>query len=256
MPQSMQTAELAAGGCLLLADKIMAGEIKHGFAMIRPPGHHAEAGRGMGFCILNNVAIAAQYLRKSYGLKRILIIDFDVHHGNGTQEVFYSTDEVLFVSIHQKGIFPFSGEAADRGVDAGVGYTINLPVYPQSGDQEFTYLLGRTLQALVEQYLPQFILVSAGYDGHKDDTISNIHLTTEWFKMVTLMLRQYAADVCDDRLLMVLEGGYNPVSLGKSVMATIEGLVAQGRNKVGIPFSERAHQILREHPFHDHWTIY
>jgi len=256
MTQSMQTAELAAGGCLLMADHIMAGDCRRGFAMVRPPGHHAEQGRGMGFCILNNVAITAQYLRSRYQLKRILVLDFDVHHGNGTQEVFYATDEVLFVSIHQRGIFPFSGTVAEIGSGPGEGYTINLPVFAQSGDQEYTYLIGKTLQTIIEQYLPQFILVSAGYDGHKDDSISNIYLTTEWFKTVTMMLRQYAAEACNHKLLMVLEGGYNPESLGEAVMATLEALVAPAKGKVGVLYSERGHQILREHPLHEHWTMY
>jgi len=256
MAESLRTAELAAGGCLLLADHIMAGDCERGFAMIRPPGHHAEQGRGMGFCIVNNVAVTAEYLRSRYKLNRILILDFDAHHGNGTQEIFYGTEEILFVSIHQRGIFPFSGQVEEIGSGSGKGYNINLPVFAQSGDQEFTYLLGKTLQMLVEQYLPQFILVSAGYDGHKDDSISNINLTTEWFTLVTMLLRQYAADACGGKLMMVLEGGYNPNSLAEAVVATIDGLVAPEKKKIGILYSERAHQVLREHPFHDYWTMY
>ena len=162
MEQSIYTAQLATGGCLDLADRLLGGDLDSGFALIRPPGHHAEPGRGMGFCVFNNVSITAEYLRKQYGLNRILIIDFDAHHGNGTQEAFYDTDEVMVMSLHQRDIFPFSGDASELGAEKGLGYTINVPVYSQFGDAEYTFLLGRLLQVVAEQYLPQIILVSAG----------------------------------------------------------------------------------------------
>jgi acetoin utilization deacetylase AcuC-like enzyme len=255
MEHSLHVAELAAGGCLELADRLMAGDIDSGFAMIRPPGHHAELGRGMGFCIFNNVSITAQYLRRKYKLNRILIVDFDAHHGNGTQEVFFDTDEVLFLSLHQRGIFPFSGEMTEVGTGKGEGYTINIPVFPQFGDAEYTFLLGRILQSVVEQYLPQIILVSAGYDGHKDETISGTLLSTEWYGLVTAMLKQYAHDACGDRLLMVLEGGYNPVSLEASVLATFESLLTSRQDKIGVFFSERANQLIKNHPLRNYWTL-
>jgi acetoin utilization deacetylase AcuC-like enzyme len=255
MEHSYYIAELAAGGCLELTDRLMAGEIDAGFAMIRPPGHHAEPGRGMGFCIFNNVGITAQYLRRKYHLNRILIVDFDAHHGNGTQEVFYNTDEVLFISLHQRGIFPFSGEMTEVGAGKGEGYTINIPVFPQFGDAEYTFLLGRILQSVVEQYLPQVILVSAGYDGHKDETISGTLLTTEWYGLITAMLKQYAHDTCGDRLLMVLEGGYNPVSLEASVLATVDSLLTARPERIGVFFSERANQLLKNHPLRNYWTL-
>ncbi len=255
MEQSLHVAELAAGGCLELADRIMAGEVESGFALIRPPGHHAEPGRGMGFCVFNNVAVTAQYLRSKYHLNRILVLDFDAHHGNGTQEMFYDTDEVLFISLHQRGIFPFSGEMAEVGSGKGEGYTINIPVFPQFGDVEYTFLLGRILQSVVEQYLPQIILVSAGYDGHKDETISGTLLSTEWYGLITAMLKQYAHDACGDRLLMVLEGGYNPVSLEDSVLTTFESLLTSRQDKIGIFFSERANQLIKDHPMRNYWTL-
>lgn len=255
MEHSYHIAELAAGGCLELTDRLMAGEIESGFALIRPPGHHAEPGRGMGFCIFNNVCITAEYLRRTYQLNRILIIDFDAHHGNGTQEVFFDTDEVLFISLHQRGIFPFSGEMTEVGTGKGEGYTINIPVFPQFGDVEYTFLLGRILQSVVEQYLPQVILVSAGYDGHKDETISGTLLTTGWYGLITSMLKQYAHEVCGDRLLMILEGGYNPVSLEASVLTTFESLLASRQDKIGVFFSERAHQLIKKHPLRDYWAL-
>lgn len=255
MEHSLETAELAVGGCLDLADRIVTGELDQGFAMVRPPGHHAEPGRGMGFCIFNNVAITAEYLRRRYQLNRILILDFDAHHGNGTQEVFYDTDEVLVVSLHQRDLFPFTGKAGEVGSGKGKGYTINVPVFAQFGDAEYTFLLGRILQSVVEQYLPQIILVSAGYDGHRDETISGTNLSTEWFGLVTVMLKQYAQESCDNRLLMVLEGGYNPLSLEASVLATIESLLVSRRDKIGVFYSERANQLLKDHPLQAKWIL-
>lgn len=255
MEESLPAARLAAGGCLALADQIMAGELDYGFSLIRPPGHHASAGRGMGFCIFNNVAVTAEYLRKEYGLTRILILDFDVHHANGTQEIFYNTNEVLVLSIHQKGIFPFTGEAAEIGAEAGAGYTINLPVHSQFGDSEYTYLLGRTLQGIVEQYLPQFILVSAGFDGHKEDSISGTLLSTQWFATITHILRRHAHDICADRLLYIMEGGYNPQSLERSVLATIDALLQKNFERPGILPVPRAESIFENHPLHQYWTI-
>ncbi len=255
MEDSFFTAELAAGGCLELADRIMDGTLDHGFALIRPPGHHAEPGRGMGFCIFNNVSVTARYLRRKYGLNRILVVDFDAHHGNGTQEVFYETDEVLFISIHQRDLFPFTGKVNEAGIGQGQGYTINIPVFAQFGDLEYTFLLGRILQSVMEQYLPQIVLVSAGFDGHRDETISGTLLSTEWYGLATALLKQYAHDVCGGRLLMILEGGYNPVSLEASVLTTLDSLLTARRDKIGIFYSERANQVLKNHPLHGCWTL-
>lgn len=255
MEQSLYTASLASGGCLELADRIMAADIDYGFALIRPPGHHAEPGRGMGFCVLNNAAITAEYLRRVYGLQRILILDYDVHHGNGTQAAFDQTSEVLTVSIHQDRLFPFTGSADEYGSGKGCGYTINLPVYQQFADREYTYLLGRVLGAVVEQYLPQIILVSAGYDGHADDSISKINLTTKWYGCITELLKYLARESCENRLLCILEGGYNPISLEESVLATLDSLAAPVAQRPGVVYSERGERILAGHPLHSHWTV-
>jgi acetoin utilization deacetylase AcuC-like enzyme len=255
MDDSLPTARMAAGGCLALADRIMAGELDYGFSLIRPPGHHASAGRGMGFCIYNNVALTAEYLRRKYGMRRILILDFDVHHANGTQEIFYDTSEVMVVSIHQKGIFPFTGEVEETGTQGGSGYTINIPVHPQFGDGEYTYLLGRLLQGVVEQYLPQFILVSAGYDGHREDSISGTLLSTRWFATITHLLRRHAQESCDNRLLYIMEGGYNPASLEKSILATIDAMLQKNFERPGILTVPRAERLFDNHPLHQYWTI-
>lgn len=255
MELSLATAQLAAGGCLEVADRIMDGSIDRGFSLIRPPGHHAEPGRGMGFCILNNVAITAKYLIDYFGLSRILIIDYDIHHGNGTQETFYDTDKVLFISVHQKDIFPFSGKPKEMGSGRGMGYNINIPVHSHFGDLEYTYLLGRLLQNVAEQYMPEIILISAGYDGHEEETISTTLLTTQWFHTAATMLKQTARDLCNDRLLLVLEGGYNPASLEKSVLATIDSLLQPDVARVGVLYSERADALIKNHPMNQFWTL-
>lgn len=255
MKESLKVARLAAGGCLGLADRIMQQELTSGFALIRPPGHHAEGGRGTGFCILNNVAITANYLQRVYGLNRILIVDFDAHHGNGTQDIFYDSPDVLFISLHQRNIFPFSGDSGEIGTGDGVGYTVNIPVFPQFGDSEYTFLLGRILQTAAEQFLPQVILVSAGFDAHTDDTISGTVLSTRWFNRAARMLDQYAGDLCGGKIMFILEGGYNPVALEASVVATIEGMLDKNSSRVGVMHNERALPLLREHPMNDFWAV-
>lgn len=255
MEESLYTASLAAGGCLELADRILANDIDYGFALIRPPGHHAEPGRGMGFCIFNNAAIVAEYLLRVYGLQRILILDYDVHHGNGTQAAFYETDEVLTLSIHQDQLFPYTGSVCESGTGKGSGYTINLPVFAHFSDREYSFLLGKVLGAVVEQYLPQMIIVSAGYDGHTGDTISRIDLTTDWFRSITELLKFLAGESCENRLLCILEGGYHPAFLEESVLATLDSLLAPVGRRPGIAYSKRGERVLADHPLHSHWTL-
>lgn len=255
MGETLGCAALAAGGCIQLAEAVVSGEVQRGFALVRPPGHHAEAGRGMGFCVVNNVAVTAAWLKAQYGFSRILVFDFDIHHGNGTQEIFYDSSDVMVVSFHQNDLFPFSGRADEVGEDKGRGYTLNVPVFPQYGDGEYTFLAGTVLRAVVEQYLPQIILVSAGFDGHKEDPISKTELTSGWFGTITSLLRQLADEVCDGRLLMLLEGGYNPASLQDAVLAVLESLAAQTPRRVGIMHSRRAAQLIAAHPAKNFWTF-
>ena len=255
MEETFYTAQLAAGGCLETADLIMSGEADYGFALVRPPGHHAEAGRGMGFCVMNNIAVTAEYLRKVYGLQRILILDFDVHHCNGTQSIFYESGQVMVLSIHEERIFPFTGSRDEIGKEGGRGYTVNLPVYAQFADQEYTYLASKVLAGVVEQYLPQIILVSAGYDAHREETISKTLLSTSWFASITSLLKVLAKEACDNRLLFILEGGYNPSSLQEAVLATIDELLSPRMSRPGIMHSERALRVLADHPLHNYWTL-
>ena len=254
-PYSLEAALRGAGAGVLAVDQVISGQVQNAFCLVRPPGHHAEPGRGMGFCILNNIGITAKYLLETYKLKRILILDFDAHHGNGTQEMFYESENVLVVSLHQSGLFPFSGAVDEMGSDGGEGYNINIPVFAQFGDQEYTFLIGRLLQGIVEQFMPQIILVSAGYDGHKDDNMSGTLLTTEWFGTVTTMLKQFAKETCENRLMYILEGGYNPVSLEASVLTTLESLRRNDIGKIGILNAKRATDLLHTHPLQRYWTV-
>ncbi len=259
MEDSFHVAKLAAGGCLVLADAILTGEIDRGFALVRPPGHHAEHGRGMGFCILNNIALTARYLLEKYSLERILIIDFDVHHGNGTQEIFYEDQRVLTLSIHQDSLFPFNtGRFEEYGKNKGLGYNINIPVHPQFGDPEYHYIFGKVVQNLTEQYMPQIILVSAGFDGHADDSKSKTLITTAGFKKICETLKYFANQYCSDGLLYILEGGYDLTALEESVLVSLESLVEKSVMTPGFSFSQRAHKLIASglvDVIKDKWTI-
>lgn len=239
-----EIAKLAAGGCFKLADAIMNEEIDKGFALVRPPGHHAEAGRAMGFCIFNNIALTAMHLIDTYNLERILIIDFDAHHGNGTQEIFYDNDKVLTLSIHQNNIFPSTGKGTEVGIENGVGFNINIPVHSYFGDEEYAYLFGKVIQQVAETYLPQMILVSAGYDGHAKDTASNLQITDDGYANITKFISYFADKYSDGKLLYILEGGYNVNALSSSLISTVEALKNQILKPPGFMFSERANKVI------------
>ncbi|MCP4678497.1 MAG: histone deacetylase [Deltaproteobacteria bacterium] len=246
MEDSLYVAKLAAGGCVVLAGAIMNDDIGRGFSLVRPPGHHAESGRGMGFCILNNVAITAEYLSRVYGLNRILILDFDVHHPNGTQEIFYETDRVMLVSFHQGNLFPFTGKPSETGKNVGSGYTVNVPVLPQYGDLEYSHLMGRVVQPIIEHYFPQIILVSMGFDGHIEDSVSDTCLTTEAYSSIANTMKYFANEFCHGRLLYVLEGGYNPRALGDSVFASLDTLINPNVNRPSFRYSTRAASLIND----------
>ena len=244
-PDSPHVAKLSAGAGLVLADALMGEEIDGGFALIRPPGHHAETGRGAGFCIFNNVAITAQHLIDHYNINRILIVDFDTHHGNGTQDIFYQTDKVLTLSIHQNNLFPFTGCGDEIGQGVGSGYNINIPVPPQFGDAEYSCIFGTVVQNVVENYLPQVILVSAGYDAHTDDPISQTDITTEGYRAMTYALK-YFSERIDAKLLYILEGGYNPESLSASVRASLSALSDSSAKCPSFRHAPRAIQAIEK----------
>jgi acetoin utilization deacetylase AcuC-like enzyme len=224
-PGSWDAACDAAGGAAALVDVLLSGETRFGASIHRPPGHHAETARSMGFCLFNNVAVAARRARDEHGVPRVLILDFDVHHGNGTQDVFYATDEVLFASIHQWPLYPGTGAPQDTGRGAGEGYTLNLPVPPGSGDAVFTSLVEHVVVPLAQRYAPGLVLISAGFDAHADDPLADCRVTDAGYATMVTSMRALA-DELDVPVGIVLEGGYGLEALASGTIATLEALTA------------------------------
>ena len=225
-PGTLQAAYLAAGGVLAAVDAIMAQEVDHVFCAVRPPGHHAEAGQAMGFCFFNNVAIAARYLQKKYGLTRVLIVDWDVHHGNGTQHSFENDPSVLFFSTHQYPHYPGTGRGTERGKGAGEGFTINVPMEAGEGDDEYRAVFQKVLIAAADDFKPEFVIISAGFDAHKDDPLASMGLTESGYAELTKIVAGIATRHANGRILSSLEGGYNLTALAASVEAHIKTLLA------------------------------
>ena len=209
-PETYDTALLAVGGILKIVDLVMQGELDNAFCAVRPPGHHAEVDSAMGFCYFNNVAVAARFLQGHWGIQRVGIIDFDVHHGNGTQHIFEKDPNVFYYSIHQHPSFayPGTGREFEYGSGQGYGFTRNSPVLPGQGDEEYKQLVEEHLVADFERFKPEVILVSAGFDGHADDDMSDINLSSEWYIWMMEIIMKMASQYADNRLISVLEGGY------------------------------------------------
>lgn len=208
-PQSYAIACLAAGGVVGVVDAVMQGETRNGMAAIRPPGHHATPVGGMGFCLLNNIAIAARHAQRAYGLERVLIVDFDVHHGNGTQEVFYDDPGVMFISTHQSPLYPGTGAVFETGKGLGESYTLNIPLPPGVGDEEYVRVYETIVLPAARRFAPQLMLVSAGFDAHWADPLANLRLSLRGYAALTRMLIDLANELCVGRIVFVLEGGYN-----------------------------------------------
>lgn len=225
-PGSLTAAYLAAGGALAAVDAMMTKQVDHVFCAVRPPGHHAEANRAMGFCLLNNVAIAARYAQKKHGLSRVLIVDWDVHHGNGTQHSFEDDPSVLFFSTHQYPHYPGTGRESERGRGAGEGYTINVPMEAGEGDDEYRAIFHKVLVPAAEQFKPELVIISAGFDAHKDDPLASMGLTESGYAELTGIVAGIAKKYAQGRILSSLEGGYNLTALAASVDAHVRGLLA------------------------------
>ncbi|MCX5722038.1 MAG: histone deacetylase [Nitrospirae bacterium] len=225
-PGSLTAAYLAAGGALAAVDAIMSKKVDHVFCAVRPPGHHAEAGHAMGFCLFNNVAIAARYAQKRYGLSRVLIVDWDVHHGNGTQHSFEEDPSVLFFSTHQFPHYPGTGRATERGRGAGEGFTINVPMEAGEGDEEYRAVFQKTLVPAADAFKPEFVIISAGFDAHQDDPLASMGLTEEGYEDLTGIVAGIAKRHANGRILSSLEGGYHLTSLAASVDRHIQALLA------------------------------
>jgi len=207
--RSYEIALLAAGGLLEAIDQTMEGKIKNGFALVRPPGHHAEAARAMGFCLFNNVAIGAEYLIKKHNLKRILIVDWDLHHGNGTQHSFQKRKDVLYFSAHQYPHYPGTGYWDETGTAEGEGFTVNVPLTPEKTDEDYLFIFQKILSPIATAFKPEFILVSAGFDIYRNDPLGGMMVSEEGFGAMTWVLLSLAHELCQGRLLLTLEGGYD-----------------------------------------------
>ena len=218
-PESFHIARLAAGTVIRAVDEVMAGAIDNAFCAVRPPGHHAERHLSMGFCLLNNIAIAARHLLDDHGLSRVLILDWDVHHGNGTQHSFDADPRVLFISLHGHPgvVYPGTGYEHDRGTGDGEGFTVNLPMLPPGRDLQYHRAFDETVLPAIENFDPQFVLISAGFDAHKLDPLAPLELDTESYGWMTDAIVRAAGNHANGRLLSVLEGGYHLDALADSV---------------------------------------
>ncbi|MBO68187.1 MAG: histone deacetylase [Acidiferrobacteraceae bacterium] len=223
--KSFDTALLAAGGVMRIADAVMSGQVNNGFALVRPPGHHAERSEAMGFCLFNNVAIATRYLQKQYGLDKILIVDWDVHHGNGTQHIFEQDPSVLYVSLHQYPHYPGTGASSETGVGSGVGATLNCPMHAGSGDNEYEQAFREVILPFAYEFKPDAVVISAGFDAHQTDPLGDINLSTDFYGWMTTRLLEVADSSSEGRLISVLEGGYNLKGLSESVAKHISVLL-------------------------------
>jgi acetoin utilization deacetylase AcuC-like enzyme len=223
-PYSAEAAKKAAGGTIEAVDRVMRGELRKAFCAVRPPGHHAEPNHAMGFCIFNNIAIGAAHAISRWGLERIAIIDWDLHHGNGTQDVFYETDEVLYISLHQSPFYPGTGGEIEKGEGKGLGFNINIPMVPGSSDDDFRGAFQEIVIPALSNYKPELLLISVGFDSHRDDPLGDLYLTTEYFGEMTMQLNQIAGLYCEGRVISVLEGGYNPQVLKECVTLHLKEL--------------------------------
>jgi acetoin utilization deacetylase AcuC-like enzyme len=235
---SYEAALHAAGGAVRLVELLLSGQASYGFSAHRPPGHHATSDRAMGFCLFNSVAVAATSALRERGLRRVLILDWDVHHGNGTNDIFHSTDQVLFISIHQWPFYPGTGGADDVGSGTGLGHTVNLPVPAGSGDAVFCSLVDHVAMPLAKSFQPELVLISAGYDAHQDDPLGECAVTDQGFAAMTRSVVRTCAAL-DVPLGCVLEGGYGLDALGRGVAVTMEVMAQAERDGPAAPDREQ-----------------
>ena len=227
---SFDVAQLAVGGALGAVDAVMSNRVRNAFCAVRPPGHHAERDRSMGFCLFNNIAISAQYLREQYKLDRVAVVDFDVHHGNGTQHIFEDRADVLFISLHQHpaSLYPGTGFQWESGRGPGEGKTINIPMNPGSSDDAYREAFTSNVLPNLEHFWPQALLISAGFDGAAHDPLSHLMLTAEGYGWMSAQLKDIAERLCQGRIVSMLEGGYDLRSLAECVAAHVAVLLGDG----------------------------
>jgi acetoin utilization deacetylase AcuC-like enzyme len=224
-PRSFEAGLLASGGVVTAVEAVLRGEFKNAFALVRPPGHHAFANHGEGFCLFNNIAIAAATARHDLAVERVLIVDFDVHHGNGTQAFFYDDPSVLYIYTHQWGIYPGTGHWSEAGSGPGAGCTVNVPMIPGWGDMAYTRFFDDLFAPIARRFEPKLILVSAGYDAHWTDRLGSMTVSDQGFFDLTRRIVALSDELCDGRLVLTLEGGYGLEGLAHGVVGTFAALL-------------------------------
>ena len=248
---SFGVALMAVGGFLQMLDALAAGDYRNGFTLVRPPGHHALRDRGMGFCLFNTAAIGARYLQKVHGAKRVAVVDWDVHHGNGSQDAFYDDPSVLFLSTHQYPYYPGTGAVDEVGRGAGEGYTVNVPLPAGCGDDEYLAVFREVVAPVVEGYAPDWLLVSAGFDSHRADPLGAMNVTEQGFGVMADALLDLARKHAGGRAAFLLEGGYDLPALRNSVAAVLERMKSDGasaadaRDADGGRIDARIREVLR-----------
>jgi acetoin utilization deacetylase AcuC-like enzyme len=248
-PKSYEAALHAAGGLMVAVEVVMKGEVDSAFALVRPPGHHALYDRAMGFCIFNNMAIAAKFALSKFSLNRILIADFDVHHGNGTQDAFYADPRVLYFSTHQYPFYPGTGWMDETGTGEGEGTTVNFPMAAGWSDEEYLRAFNEVLVPVARRFHPQLILVSAGFDAHWADQLAMMSVSVEGFAQMVVILKEMAAELCQGRLVFTLEGGYNLQVVTSSIKAVFDVLL--GNSEIDDPLG-KASMTRKPEGFDEH----
>ena len=244
---SFNVATMAVGGFLNLLDGLASTDYQNGFTMVRPPGHHALKNRGMGFCLFNTMAIGAQHLKHIHGAKRVLIMDWDVHHGNGTQAAFYQDPSVLFISTHQYPYYPGTGAATEVGQDQGEGYTVNIPLPAGCGNAEYLAVFKDIVVPIIERYQPEWFLVSAGFDAHRDDPLGGMQVTEAGFAQMAAALIELAQKHAGGKVAFLLEGGYNLEALRNSVFQVLEEMHSQDRTNARFDVPEHgATEVIQD----------
>jgi acetoin utilization deacetylase AcuC-like enzyme len=248
-PKSYEAALYAAGGLMVAVEVVMKGEVDSAFALVRPPGHHALRDRAMGFCIFNNMAIAAKFALSKFSLNRILIADFDVHHGNGTQDAFYADPRVLYFSTHQYPFYPGTGWIDETGTGEGEGTTVNFPMAAGGGDEEYMRAFNEVLVPVVRRFQPQLILVSAGFDAHWADYLAMMRASVTGFAQMVIILKELAAELCQGHLVFTLEGGYNLKVVASSIKDVFA--VLMGNSEIDDPLG-KASMARKPEGFDEH----
>lgn len=257
--KSYLSAWLAVGGCVRAVDALMEHRCEACFCLVRPPGHHALPDRAGGFCFFNNLGIAARYAAKKYRLKRILVIDWDIHHGNGIQELFYSDPSVFYFSTHNMLLYPYSGDMDETGTGAGSGYTVNIPLPRKLGNENFFHIYRETLTPIFRRYRPELVMIAAGFDAHREDPIGRSCMTSKDFRHLTRLLLKLLWGAGSPPLLLSLEGGYNPRALTDSVREVLSALVLPEEEALPIATPSPDTEILVANVFEMHrpygvWT--